>query len=267
MGVAQSSEIKRAKKREYYEQNKAVILARNKIAHRQNSTKRSAYLKEYRKTHIRKNPKVSNPVYNAEYRSKNRTVLDAKHRKWRNANKEVLIAKAKAFRFIYKEKIFLKKKAYADRNAEKIATYQKNYKETHAAKLRAARRTESALEKARKRISRAIKADPNLRIRMLLRSRIGSALRRVGAKKNHKTETLIGCDLITLRRHLETKFQPGMNWENRGALGWHMDHIKPCTAFDLTNEDEQRKCFHWSNLQPLWWQDNLRKGNKILTLA
>jgi hypothetical protein len=51
-----------------------------------------------------------------------------------------------------------------------------------------------------------------------------------------------------------------MNWENQGE--WHIDHILPCASFDLTKEEEQRKCFHYTNLQPLWAKDNMIKGSK-----
>jgi len=51
-----------------------------------------------------------------------------------------------------------------------------------------------------------------------------------------------------------------MSWDNYGYRGWHIDHIRPCASFDLTDPEQQRECFHYTNLQPLWWQDNLRKG-------
>ena len=56
------------------------------------------------------------------------------------------------------------------------------------------------------------------------------------------------------------KFVSGMSWENYGK--WHIDHIKPCASFNLLEEDEQKKCFHYTNLQPLWAKDNLKKGGK-----
>lgn len=54
-----------------------------------------------------------------------------------------------------------------------------------------------------------------------------------------------------------------MNWGNHGLEGWHIDHIIPCNAFDLSDESQQKKCFHFSNLQPLWAFENLSKGDRI----
>ena len=71
-----------------------------------------------------------------------------------------------------------------------------------------------------------------------------------------------GCSPIFLISYLESKFTEGMTWDNHGE--WHIDHIIPCCSFNLENEEEQKKCFHYTNLQPLWAKDNLRKGGKIL---
>ena len=60
--------------------------------------------------------------------------------------------------------------------------------------------------------------------------------------------------------YLAAKFQEGMSWDNHGE--WHIDHIKPCCKFNLLDDEEQRKCFHYTNLQPLWSKDNLSKGGK-----
>lgn len=81
-----------------------------------------------------------------------------------------------------------------------------------------------------------------------------------------RTVELLGCDRNVFLNHLESQFTEGMTWENYGLKGWHVDHIIPLSSFDLTNEDEVKKACHYTNLQPLWWQDNLEKGNKISTL-
>ena len=77
------------------------------------------------------------------------------------------------------------------------------------------------------------------------------------------TLELIGCDRETFMSHIEKQFTDGMTWENYGLKGWHIDHILPLSSFDLTIEDEIKKACHYTNLQPLWWEDNLKKGNKF----
>ena len=81
-----------------------------------------------------------------------------------------------------------------------------------------------------------------------------------GLNKSNRTMELLGCTIDELWTHLESKFTDGMTRDNHGT--WHVDHIKACTKFDLTDPEQQQICFHWSNLQPLWAHDNIRKGNK-----
>src|SRR5215475_8895605 len=78
------------------------------------------------------------------------------------------------------------------------------------------------------------------------------------ARPVDKTITLIGCSPVELMQHIERQFLPGMAWNNRHL--WHVDHIKPCSAFDLLDPEQQKRCFHYSNLRPMWARDNLSKG-------
>lgn len=103
--------------------------------------------------------------------------------------------------------------------------------------------------------------DPNYRLGNRLRSRLWHALRD-NAKKAAKTMELVGCTIGELRQHLESKFVVGMSWSNIGM--WHIDHIRPCASFDLSDPAQQRACFHYTNLQPLWERDNLAKGDSLI---
>lgn len=103
----------------------------------------------------------------------------------------------------------------------------------------------------------------DFKLRKALRQRVYFAVKSLKTAKSKKTMELLGCSIDELKIHLESKFQEGMNWENYGLKGWHIDHIIPCAFFDLTKEEEQRKCFHYTNLQPLWWIDNIKKSDKI----
>ena len=100
----------------------------------------------------------------------------------------------------------------------------------------------------------------NMRIGHCLRTRIRHAVNSQNVSKANKTPELMGCPVADLKTHLESKFAEGMTWENYGQ--WHIDHIRPCASFDLEDPEEQKKCFHWSNLQPLWAVDNLKKSDK-----
>ena len=103
--------------------------------------------------------------------------------------------------------------------------------------------------------------DPEFKLMKILRSRIGNAISKIkNAKKCARTMELTGCSLDFLKKHIEDQFTDGMTWKNHGIL--HIDHIRPCASFDLTKDEEQKKCFHYKNLQPLWGADNLEKGSK-----
>jgi hypothetical protein len=99
----------------------------------------------------------------------------------------------------------------------------------------------------------------NVRLANNLRRRLNFTLK--GISKSQSTLLLLGCSLEVLLGYLEKQFQPGMTWENYGK--WHVDHIKPCCKFDLNDPEEQKKCFHYTNLQPLWAKDNLNKSGRL----
>ena len=81
-------------------------------------------------------------------------------------------------------------------------------------------------------------------------------------KLNITNKQLLGCSKEELKIFLENKFTESMTFNNYGD--WEIDHIKPVSSFDLTDNEEIKKCFHFSNLQPVWKIDNRRKSNKIL---
>jgi hypothetical protein len=107
----------------------------------------------------------------------------------------------------------------------------------------------------------------NRAISLNLRNRIYCALTAMGAQKSASSIELTGCTIDELRQHLEARWLPSMNWSNYGRDGWHVDHIRPCASFDLTDPKQQQQCFHYSNLQPLWAADNLRKGARWSDVA
>ena len=99
----------------------------------------------------------------------------------------------------------------------------------------------------------------------IVRGRVRIALKRYNTRKDKHTMEYIGCSVEDLRNHLENQFENEtercghpISWENQGE--WHIDHIRPCASFDLNLEDERHKCFHYTNLQPMWGPDNISKG-------
>lgn len=99
--------------------------------------------------------------------------------------------------------------------------------------------------------------DIDYKLRYYVRNRIYHVLKLRGIRLKNPFE-LVGCSITALKVHLENKFTIGMNWENYGK--WHVDHIRPCANYDLTNTEQQRECFNYMNLQPLWAEDNIKKG-------
>jgi hypothetical protein len=102
--------------------------------------------------------------------------------------------------------------------------------------------------------------DSQFSTRQALQSRIYYAIKNADGKKSARTMELVGCTVQELMAYLKARFKPGMAWTNHGE--WHIDHIKPCASFDLTDPEQQKACFHYTNLQPLWGGENIRKGAK-----
>jgi hypothetical protein len=100
--------------------------------------------------------------------------------------------------------------------------------------------------------------DINYKLRRRLRSRLYNALK--GAFKAGSSVELLGCTIPELRQHIEAQFEPGMTWDNWGQ--WHIDHIRPLVAFNLVVPEELAKACHYTNLRPLWGEENMSLGAK-----
>lgn len=103
------------------------------------------------------------------------------------------------------------------------------------------------------------------RLATTMRNRLRSCLRRKNITESAAAtvQAALGCSVDALRRHLEEQFPPGMTWDNWSKYGWHIDHIRPLAAFDLTDPFQLAAACHFSNLQPLWAIDNIKKGCRI----
>ena len=123
---------------------------------------------------------------------------------------------------------------------------QNNREKIRASDRKSSQRPEYKKRKnARKRERR--KTDPQFRLKHNLRTRLHHALK--GSNKSASTMALLGCSIVHLKDYLAMRFLPGMTWENQGT--WHVDHMIPCASFDLSDPEHQRRCFHYTNLQPV----------------
>jgi hypothetical protein len=156
-----------------------------------------------------------------------------------------------------------KHREYYLKNREKILLRQKlDPHKRKREKIYNLKHREEINRKTNERRAFRFATEPEYKLKHILRSRLKNVLRGVGTKSKRTLE-LLGCTLEYLRKHLESKFKVGMNWDNYGFYGWHVDHIIPCAAFDLTDPKQQEKCFHYNNLQPLWADENFKKADNL----
>lgn len=192
-------------------------------------------------------------AYRKRYYQENKERIKEKEKIYRNALSEERKAEKK-------RRAAETTKAWTARNKEYAVRWKKEWYE-----LRGGREKMKAWAASRKEIKNArererLRRDPAYRVLAAARSRIRYALK--NNKKIASTESLLGGSADTARRHLESLFKDGMSWENYGE--WHIDHIIPFAAIDVTDPEEFRKVCHYTNLQPLWKLENLRKGRKVL---
>jgi hypothetical protein len=208
------------------------------------------YRKNYYKQHKAKIAKRSKI-----YRTLRRIIYKRYYRKYYINNKKFLNYNNKKYYLKNKEKILEICKKYREKFKLEYKRYNKKYRKLHKREINSKRKIRLA-------------NDMSFKIKCNLRCRLYKVLK--GRIKSSTVYILIGCSIEKLKQHLQSQFKLGMNWSNygtghngKGMQQWHIDHIRPCASFDLTKESEQKKCFHYTNLQPLWAEINLRKKDKI----
>lgn len=162
--------------------------------------------------------------------------------------KDCLGAKRKEYRLNNLEKFKIKDKSYHIKNKERRNKYLKKWQQEN---------------KKDRNIKDKIKRQTD--VHFLLRSRIHNRIR-MAIKRNSKFSTssdLLGCSLEFFKKYFMNKFRSDMKWNDFMTGGIHIDHIIPCAAFDLSKEEDQFRCFHYTNLQPLWALDNLIKSDSM----
>jgi len=185
-----------------------------------------------------------------------------RHHNYYMINKKFLSALSKKYYQEHKEEYTKTMKKYYKNNKKKIITQQKKYYDENKEKIKSQNKKRKNLKNIYMKNYIKKRAKIDIRFKLLGNLRHSVYL---GIKKHYKslsTMFLIGCSIDYLMYHLQEQFTKGMSWDNYGD--WHIDHIKPCARFDLSKPEEQRKCFHYTNLQPLWAEENLRKGDKYV---
>ena len=172
---------------------------------------------------------------NARYK-KDKKHYQTIRKNWRNKNKDKVKIQNRKQYLKNREYRILSAKEYAAKNKDKVRIYNNKY------------------QRERK------KYDIWFKFKKILGRRMHHVLKDESRKSI--TDKYIGCTGEQFRKHIESQFTKGMSWESYGHFGWHIDHIKPLKAFDLTQEEERIKAFNYKNLQPLWWLENLKKGKK-----
>lgn len=164
-----------------------------------------------------------------------------------------------------REQLLSQQKEYYQENKEQIKKYREENAERIAEVWRIRRKAKAKhiAEVQRKYLYKRRRENVEFRILDTCRKRLYKAI--ANNRKTASTIELIGCTPAELKQHLEKQFRDGMSWDNYGE--WHIDHIIPCASFDFTKPEQQRECFHYSNLQPMWAEENLLKSDKTLNRA
>jgi hypothetical protein len=238
--VGVCKECKKITYKKYYEKNIEKI--KNYRDGRKEETKK--YLKNYYQKNIQ-NIK--------ETREKNKDKLKEKRDQFYQKNKKKLIEKSKNYYSKNKDKKKQYNRFYRENNIEKEVNRWKNYYKDNREKLI---KRSSEYHRLQKKISHLYKLKHNIR------GRVSDFLRKKNIKKTNKTFNIVGCDPQFLKEHIENQFIEGMSWDNYGFYGWHIDHIIPLSS--AKTEEEVYKLCHYTNLQPLWSEENLKKSNKII---
>jgi len=152
-----------------------------------------------------------------------------------------------------REHVLARCSKYEKENAEKIAERKRKY--YHKNK-------EAIIKRQRKYAKYKYYSDPVFRISKKIRGRLREFVRKLKIPKVQRTHQYLGCDYNFFRDYIESKFTDGMNWGRllRGEI--HIDHIRPISSFNLLNEKELKQAFHYTNCQPLWARDNLKKSDR-----
>jgi len=206
------------------------------------------YSKNYNKQYYINNKEKIKETRKNHYEN-NKEKFSKNNKLYYDKNKEVIKSKVKTYRNDNIINVKISEKKYRENNPEKIKERKKKFKKKNPTYHN------DYLKKRREN-------DVLYKLICLNRNRIWTFLKNKNFTKRNKTFEIIGCNPTQLKEYLEQKFTEGMSWDNHGQYGWHIDHIIPLSS--AKTEEEIYKLCHYTNLQPLWAEDNIKKSNKIL---
>lgn len=215
---------------ERFQKNKEKALERSRRWSKNNPDK----VKDSRLLWIKKNPEKARES-SKRWAKKNPEKAREKSKKWANDNRELKLELTRKWRKINPDLKRERRQKLREKNRELI------------------------LEQSRRYLAKKRATDPVFKLSCRLRIRTAYAFKRSGLKKPSGIETILGATIQTAKDYLESKFQPGMSWENHGR--WHIDHVIPLAS--AKTEEELISLCRYTNLQPLWATDNIRKGAKM----
>mgnify|MGYP001580244573 CR=1 FL=1 len=207
---------------------------------------------------------IKRKEYNKRYRLKNEEKIRKQRKEFRLENEEKIKEQKKKYYLKYKDKILERQKEYGLKNKDKKIEYRLKNREKYLKQKKDwyLRNKDRVRECVKQYSQKKYHSDIQYKLACRLRSRINQSLKD-GSKSGSAIRDL-GCTIPELKTYLESKFQPGMSWENHGFYGWHIDHAMPLDKFDLTDREQFLKACHYTNVQPLWWRENLVKNNKVV---
>jgi len=204
-----------------------------------------------------------------KYRAKNLDKIKAKQAEYWKLNKEKLASSNAEWKQKNAEAHKAQRRQYYLANSEKLKelanlNYQKNKEEKILAAKAYYQKNKERVSRRKTEWAKAKRAESlHFRLQATLRARLYEAIK--NKQKRGSAIKDLGCSILELQTHLESQFQPGMTWENWTKDGWHIDHIRPLSSFDLTDPEQLRQACHYTNLQPLWAADNLSKGARFIS--
>lgn len=244
--------------KKYHAKNKdriLIVAAEYKLKHAEEIRARN---REYKKNHVQEIKE-----YNVTYYQNNIIKFKKSQHKYYEIHKDDVNKRSREYNQMHKEQVNKTSRLYNKMNKEYIKIRRKKYRIEHKKHFQEYNRRYYLDHKKEiiEYYKNKRKTDPEYRILLSLRSRLNKVLKSQGTKKSDHTMELVGCSIKYLIKHIESQFDDKMTWDNYGKNGWHIDHIRPCVTFDLIRQEEQRKCFNYKNLRPLWEPDNWKKNS------